>query len=123
MFMLINKLIGIKCNTILDSVMRCNISEFREYKKKEKVLYYLKSSYEKIKRESKYNNVIKLEPINNISEEEISAYKQMLSKYLIANGYNGELVDVGYEYNKMYNEAFPVNFNCNPFYVFEYHTK
>lgn len=106
--------------TIIENLMQYDIKEFREYKKKEKLMYYIKSSYDKIKKEICSSKAIKLQPMSNMSSGELNAYKQILLKYLNIKGYNGELRYNGYEYNKQYRAEVPCHLNPYPFYVYEF---
>lgn len=88
--------------TIIDYLMQYDLDEFDKYKRKEKIMYYIRSAYGRICEQKKYNRLIELEAINNFSDAEVRVFKKILSKYLNIKGIRGTYIDKSKEYNDVY---------------------
>lgn len=106
--------------TIIDCLMCYSIKEFNEYKRKEKIIYNIKSTYDKIKKESKYKKLIELDLLINFSNNEIYVYKKILLKYLSSKGINGKIYNISNKYNEEFKMEFPFCYPLNPIYAYKF---
>lgn len=86
--------------SVINSIMQYDKSEFDQYNKKEKIISYIKFSYDKIVEANKMKvTFLELAPVFDCSKKEIEVYKKILMKYLKSNGFKGVLETKKVMYN------------------------
>ncbi len=110
--------------SIIDYLMNCDLKDFNEYKKKEKMIANIKNSYDIIVSESKIgNSYIRLQPICDFSDSKKYVYRKILMNYLKKKGYSGRLEDISDSYNSQFKMEYPYTYALSPFAVYAFSSK
>lgn len=78
--------------SVIESIIQYDKSDFDQYNKKEKIISYIKFSFDKIIEANKIKvTFLELDPIFDFSKKEMEVYKKILIKYLKSKGFRGVL--------------------------------